>query len=102
MHTPHKLNNLVKQGKLPIEIDLLRLLIANGVELHNVSNYGEMGFRVLSHLGRFDAVRLLLDAGADATHLEWTPLIRAVAFGSLADVVEAVESRPNLEEKDHA
>ncbi len=82
-------------------IDLLRVLIASGVELHTVSSYGEMGFRVLSHWGRFDTVRLLLAAGANATHLKWTPLI-AVAFGSLADVVEAVESRPDLEEKDHA
>jgi ankyrin repeat protein len=86
----------------PQLINLLKLLIASGVELHNVSSYGEMGFRVLSHLGRFDAVRLLLDAGADATHLKWTPLMRAVAFGSLGDVVEAVENTPNLEEKDHA
>src|SRR5260370_14976109 len=61
-----------------------------------------MGFRVLSHLGRLDAVKLLLDAGADATQLKWTPPIRAVALGSLADVVKTVESKPNLEERDHA
>jgi ankyrin repeat protein len=86
----------------PRLIDLVKLLIANGVELNNASSYDEMAFRVLSHLGRFDAVRLLLDASADATLLKWTPLIRAVALGSLADVVKTVESKPNLEEKDHA
>ncbi len=86
----------------PRLIGLLELLIASGVDLNNASSYDEMGFRVLSHLGRFDAVKLLLDAGADATLLKWTPLIRAVALGSLADVVKTVESKPNLEEKDHA
>lgn len=56
--------------------------------------------RVLSRIGRFDAVRLLLDAGADETHLKWTPLIRAVALGSLTDVEKTVESGADLEEQD--
>jgi ankyrin repeat protein len=81
-------------------IELLKLLIAKGVALSGVTTYKESGLRVLSRIGRFDAVQLLLDAGADATHLQWTPLIRAVAFGSLADVKEAVESGGALEEKD--
>lgn len=81
-------------------IELLKLLIAKGVALNGVTTYKESGLRVLSRIGRFDAVQLLLDAGADATHLQWTPLIRAVALGSLADVKEAVETGGVLEEKD--
>jgi ankyrin repeat protein len=81
-------------------IDLLNLLIANGVALSAVSAYRESGLRVLSRIGRFDAIQLLLDAGADASHLEWTPLIRAVALGSLAAVEEVVECGASLEEKD--
>src|SRR5260370_25153261 len=44
-------------------IGLLELLITSGVNLNNVSSYDEMGLRVLSRLGRFDAVGVLLDTG---------------------------------------
>jgi ankyrin repeat protein len=81
-------------------LDLLRVLIANGVRLNGVSSYQESGVRVLSLVGRFDALRLLLDAGADETQLGWTPLIRAVAIGSLGDVERLLESGASLEETD--
>jgi ankyrin repeat protein len=81
-------------------IELLKILIARGVALSGVTIYKESGLRVLSRIGRFDAVHLLLDAGADATHLQWTPLIRAVAFGSLREVKETIEPGGALEEKD--
>jgi hypothetical protein len=42
----------------------------------------------------------LLDAGADETQLAWTPLIRAVALESLADVEREVKTGADLEEKD--
>jgi ankyrin repeat protein len=84
----------------PRLLDLLALLIAHGVDLSGVSSYRESGLRVLSRLGRFDAVRLLLEAGADRTHLEWNPLMEAVALGSLADVRAMLEGAPPLEERD--
>jgi ankyrin repeat protein len=84
----------------PHLIDLLKLLIACGVSLSGVDKYEESGLRVLSRRGRFDAVRLLLDAGADETQLAWTPLIRAVALGSLADLENAIESGEQLEDRD--
>jgi ankyrin repeat protein len=62
-------------------IDLLDLLVKHGVALSGVSSYNESGLRVLSRVGRFDAVRFLLNAGADPAHLQWTPLIEAVALG---------------------
>src|SRR5215813_4048204 len=68
----------------PRLLELLALLVAHGVDLSGVSSYGESGLRVLSRLGRFDAVRVLLEAGADKRQLEWTPLMEAVALGSLA------------------
>jgi ankyrin repeat protein len=81
-------------------LDLLRLLIANGVDLNRVTKYAESGLRVLSWAGRFDGVQLLLDAGADERLLEWTPLIRAVALGSLQDVEEMLDSGAPLEAVD--
>ena len=84
----------------PHLIDLLKLLVACGVSLNGVDKYEESGLRVLSRRGRFDAVQLLLGAGADETQLVWTPLIRAVALGSLADVANSIESGGQLEDRD--
>lgn len=84
----------------PRLLELLALLVAHGVELSGVSEYGESGLRVLSRLGRFDGVRLLLDAGADKSQLEWTPLMEAVALGTLADVNAALGQRIALEARD--
>jgi ankyrin repeat protein len=81
-------------------IELLHLLIGQGAELNVISSYGESGLRVLSRLGRFDAVKVLLDAGADSSQLEWTPLHRAVALGTLEEVRSEVEAGDSLEERD--
>ena len=80
-------------------LELLTLLIDKRVALNSVTGYAESGLRVLSRLGRFDAVRLLLNAGADAGHLQWTPLMHAVALGSLSDVQAQCEGAA-LEETD--
>jgi ankyrin repeat protein len=85
----------------PHLIDILNLLIANGVSLRGMSTHGESSVRVLSRIGRFDAVHLLLKAGANPDDIKFTRLIEAVAFGSLADIVAVVERGANLEERDH-
>jgi ankyrin repeat protein len=87
-------------GRDPRLLELLTLLVAHGVDLSGVSTYAESGLRVLSRIGRFDAVRLLLEAGADKSQLGWAPLIEAVALGSLADVRIVLESGAALEERD--
>ncbi|WP_082568784.1 ankyrin repeat domain-containing protein [Rhizobacter sp. Root1221] len=81
-------------------IDLLQVLIDHGAELSNVTSYGESGLRVLSRLGRFDAVRLLLNAGADESQLEWTPLIKSVALGTLDEVQALLAAGAPLEDRD--
>lgn len=83
----------------PRLVPLVELLIARGANLGSVTSYAESGLRVLSRLGRFDAVAVLLAAGADEAQLAWTPLIRAVALGSLADV-EAALVGADLEARD--
>ena len=84
----------------PRLLDLLKLVMGRGLASNSVTMYQESALRMLSRVGRFDAIRLLLDAGADETQLEWTPLIRAVALDSLAEVTTVVESGANLEERD--
>src|SRR5262245_36811123 len=81
-------------------LDLLTLLVDYEVNLSGVSAYAESGLRVLSRLGRFDGVRLLLGAGADRDHLEWTPLMEAVALGSIEDVQAALAQGAALEDRD--
>lgn len=81
-------------------LEVLKILVSHGVALNGVSSYSESALRVLSRLGRFDAVELLLDAGADESLLAWTPLHRAVALGSLEDVKALAESGADLEAVD--
>ncbi|MFK8017674.1 MAG: ankyrin repeat domain-containing protein [Gammaproteobacteria bacterium] len=82
-------------------LKILSLLIREGVDLNQVSSYSETALRVLSRIGRFDAVGLLLDAGADESQLAWTPLLRAVALGSVADVREQIAAGESIACKDH-
>ena len=80
---------------------LLRLLIGWKVDLDAESSYGETGARVLSRVGRFDAVQLLLLAGADDSPLLFTPLMQAVISGSVGDVEAQLASGVSLEERDY-
>jgi ankyrin repeat protein len=84
----------------PRLLDLLRYLIAKGVDLDFVSEYSESGLRVLSRLGRFDGVKLLLEAGANESQLSWNPLIRAVAIGTQADVKQLLDDGEDPEARD--
>ena len=84
----------------PRLIDVLKMLIAGGVPLNGITSYNESALRSLSRLGRFDAIQLLLDAGADGSQLAWTPLHRAVALGNLEDM-KTLEVGAALEETDY-
>ena len=44
-------------------IELLKLLIESGISLTGMSDYGESAVRMLSHIGRFDAVQLFSRLG---------------------------------------
>jgi|KBSSwiStaDraftv2_1062776.scaffolds.fasta_scaffold11378_2 ankyrin repeat protein len=82
-------------------LDLIRYLIGKGVDLDSETKYSETALRVLSRLGRFDAIRLLLEAGANEEQLAWTPLIRAVAFGEAREVEALLKSGADLEARDY-
>ena len=82
-------------------LDLLHLLIANGVSLTGMTSFGESAVRVLSRLGRFDAVQFLLQAGAKATDVHFTPLMEAVVFGSLPEVEAVLARGVAVEERDY-
>ncbi len=84
----------------PRLMELLELLIAAGADLSGESDYGESGLSVLARIGRFDAVRRLLGAGADERLLGWTALIRAVVLGTAGEVEALIRGGAALEEQD--
>lgn len=61
-------------------IALLDLLLKKDADVNGRTKYCESGIRVASNMGRFDAVALLLDAGANDNELGWTPLMKAIAL----------------------
>lgn len=80
--------NIAKDKNL---IPLTRLLIEQGVALNGISKHGESAIGQASRMGRFDVVKLLLDAGADGDFLSWTPIMHAIAFGSLDAVKQCLK-----------
>ncbi|WP_414542068.1 ankyrin repeat domain-containing protein [Nostoc sp. CCY0012] len=82
-------------------IAIINLLIQRGAKLNGVTSYGESALRVASNKGRFDAVKILLAAGADPEQLEWTELMSAIAFGSLADVQVLLDAGAELSDIDY-
>ncbi|YAF94592.1 MAG: ankyrin repeat domain-containing protein [Nodularia sp. CChRGM 3473] len=81
-------------------IAIIDLLIKKGAKVNGVSSYGESAISVASNKGRFDAVKILLTAGADPEQLAWSELMYAIAFGSLADVKALLEKGAALYEID--
>ncbi len=67
-------------------ISILNLLISRGAAVNGITSYGETAIKVAAHVGRFDAVKLLLNAGANPELLGWTQLMHAIVFGSLEQV----------------
>ncbi len=82
-------------------ISLLKILIQRGADPTGVSSYGESALLVASSRGRFDAVSLLLEAGADVTLLKWTELMFAVVLGELEEVGTLVAADGELSPNDH-
>jgi ankyrin repeat protein len=85
----------------PQLIEILRFLIAKGVPLRGMTPWNESAVRVLSRIGRFDAVQFLLNAGANPEDVKLTPLIEAVAFATLSDVTSVLDRGVDLEETEY-
>ncbi len=81
-------------------IPVAAFLVQNGAEINCETEYGESPLNVASRLGRFDAVKLLLDAGGDPTPLGWTELMKAIAWGSCDDVKAQLCGKGELEHRD--
>jgi hypothetical protein len=81
-------------------IAMLQWLLDHGVTAQGKAD----AVHEASDKGRFDAVRLLMQAHADGSGLLFTPLHHSVAFGSVEDVQESLahgEAATWMEAKDH-
>lgn len=81
-------------------LDLPRLLQHLDMDVDTVLRHADVVLPALAERGRFEAVRLLLDAGADDVWLPWTALMTAVAVGTVDDVRRALDAGGRLEEAD--
>lgn len=81
-------------------LEMLTLLIDNEVSLTGMTSYNESALRVMSRFGRFDAVQLLLEAGANRDDIQMPELIWAAALGTLAEVENLVREGADLEARD--
>ncbi len=79
---------------------IMRLLIDRGADLDAVNDHGHSALSLASNGERFDVVRMLLDAGANPDPLKWTPLMRVVALGTIAEVQSRIESGDDLTVRD--
>ncbi len=64
---------------------MIQFLHANGASLDVASEYGESPLSVASQFGRFDAVKCLLDLGADEIALGWNQLMKTLVWGTDAE-----------------
>lgn len=78
----------------------IQQLLQAGADPNETTDYSETPLRVSSRLGYFDIVKLLLDHGADASQLQWTPLFYALAHGNQQQVRHCVENGESLHARD--
>ena len=77
-------------------LEQVRSQLQAGANPNECTEYFETPLRVSSRLGRFDVVKLLFESGADPSHLNWTPLFHAIAYGSLQQVQDCVDGGVDL------
>lgn len=81
-------------------IAVLRHLIESGAPLDCRTEYNETALSVALNRGSRSMLKLLLEAGADSSVLQWTPLHRAIALGTLDEVDAELNRGAELEAMD--
>jgi ankyrin repeat protein len=81
-------------------VPMIELLATCGAETDCETEYGESPLSVASHFGRYDAVKSLLDAGADPALLQWTELMKAVALGTCGEVKRLLAKSSRRDDRD--
>lgn len=81
----------------PDLLNQIKEAIAKGTDLNTLTQYGESSLRIASNNGRFDVVKALLDAGADAGQLEWGKSMYEVVYGTPESLEKSIATYGDLE-----
>lgn len=81
-------------------LDQIKELVLAGADPNERTKYFETPLRVSSRLGRFDIVQYLFESGADPSHLKWTPIFHAIAYGSIQQVKGCLDNGADLRARD--
>lgn len=76
-------------------------LIDVGVDLNEMTRYGESPIRVASRNGRFDVVELLIYSGADSAPLQFSCSMYELLFGSLEKLSQSLIENRDLEAREY-
>ena len=99
MMQPISLLDAIRSGDENL-LDRVRALLLEGADPSECTKYFETPLRLASRRARFDVVELLFQSGADPTHLNWTPIFHAIAYGSLEDVERCIQDGAGLKDRD--
>lgn len=78
----------------------VEFLISLGLDVNAETRWHESPLSIASRRGKFQIVSLLLQAGADASLLGWTPLMHAIACGGKAECEAGLAMSPSLDHRD--
>ncbi|WP_422976908.1 ankyrin repeat domain-containing protein [Undibacterium sp. TC9W] len=81
-------------------LEEVKQIIAQETGPDHIAECEKPAVRVSSYNGRFDVVKLLLDAGAKESELNWTDVMQEVAFGTTASLKQKIEETGDLETAD--
>ncbi|WP_410498841.1 ankyrin repeat domain-containing protein [Chitinibacter sp. S2-10] len=96
----NNLLNMVYQNAPDLPHEIFRLTNA-GADPNVITQYGESPLRIALRNGRLDAIRVLLDAGADERQLGWSELHRLVAFGTIGQIKAQLQQHGGRDERDY-
>ncbi len=81
-------------------LPMVAFLLSEGVPLDVMSSYRETPIGSAYRLSRFSVVEALLTGGADGSPLNWTPLLQAVAVGTVEEVAKELATGADPKAKD--
>ena len=87
------INSIYRLHDSEMLLPVIGELISHGADVDCKTDYEEIPVTVSTRLNRFDAVRQLLDAGANKEPLRWSELAEAVAVGSVEEVAQVLQSK---------
>ena len=81
-------------------LEELKALLDEGESPNYITKYNESPLRVASNNGRFDAIKLLLEKGADGSQLGWSNIFHVMAYDTIECLEKVITDDCDLEHRD--